>query len=101
LIKKLKLREAFGFKMLYGRITDPNNPNLHPELLQLATRNGEPTTFTLEDEPYYEVSAGLKNIFKIIGVDFVWRLNYLDNPNVPELWGTKGLGLRVRVNVEF
>ena len=101
LIKKLKLREAFGFKMLYGRITDSNNPNLHPELLQFATRDGEPSTFTLEDEPYYEVSAGLKNIFKIIGVDFVWRLNYLDNPNIPRLWGTEGLGLRVRVNVEF
>ncbi|MFT6807361.1 MAG: hypothetical protein ACJA01_000581, partial [Saprospiraceae bacterium] len=27
--------------------------------------------------------------------------NYLDHPDVPELFGVKGLGLRARVKVEF
>ena len=30
LLKKLKWREAIGFKMLYGHLTDKNNPMKHP-----------------------------------------------------------------------
>jgi hypothetical protein len=26
------------------------------------------------------VSAGIENIFKVVRVDGVWRLSYLDNP---------------------
>lgn len=47
LLKKLKWREAIGFKMLYGHLTDKNNPMKHPgdsELFLFPTRDGRPTT---------------------------------------------------------
>ena len=34
LLKRLKLREVASFKMLYGSMSDVNNPNLYPELIQ-------------------------------------------------------------------
>ena len=46
LLKKLKWREAIGFKMLYGHLTDKNNPMKHPgdsELFLFPTRDGRPT----------------------------------------------------------
>jgi hypothetical protein len=102
LLKRLKLREAVSFKMLYGKMSDVNNPNLHPELVQFPTDiNGNPTTFLLGAEPYMEVSAGVENIFKVLNISFVKRLDYLNNPNIPELFGIKGLGLRFLIAVEF
>lgn len=102
LLRKMKLREVFTFKMLYGNVTDQNNPNLNPELIQFPiNEDGNQTTFTLEDKPYIEGSIGIDNIFKVLGLDLVRRFNYLDNPNVPELWGVKGLGVRVRLGLEF
>ncbi len=102
LIRKLKLREVFTFKMLYGGVTDRNNPNLDPGLIQFPTDlEGNITTFTLEDKPYLEGSVGIANIFKILSLDLVKRFNYLDNPNVPELFGVRGLGIRFRMGLEF
>lgn len=102
LIRRLKLREIVSFKLLYGRLTDGNNPNLNPNLVQLPLdTDGNPSTFTLESSPYMEASVGVANIFKLLTVDFVKRLNYLENPNIPQLFGVKGLGLRLRFGVEF
>ena len=102
LIRKLKLREVFTFKMLYGSVSDKNNPNLHPDLIQFPTdESGNPTTFTLAEKPYMEGSVGVANIFKVISVDLVQRFNYLENPNIPSLFGVKGLGIRFRMGLEF
>lgn len=103
LIKKLKLRSIVSFKAYYGTMSDEHNPNLNPELVQFPRdANGNPTTFLLSGrEPYMEASLGFSNIFKILRFDLVQRLNYLDNPDVPALFGNKGLGLRVRTLVEF
>ncbi len=38
LLKKLKWREAIGFKMLYGHLTDKNNPMKHPGDSELDAR---------------------------------------------------------------
>ena len=51
LLKKLKWREAIGFKMLYGHLTDKNNPMKHPgdsELFLFPTRDGRPTSFVMD-----------------------------------------------------
>ncbi len=102
LFRKLKLREVISFKGLYGRLTDKNNPEEDESLIQfLKDDAGEPVTYTLEEKPYIEVSVGVTNIFKFLRVDLVRRLTYLDNPNVPELWGVKGLAIRGRFHVEF
>lgn len=92
LIKKLKWREAFGFKMLYGTLTDKNNPYLNVgdgDLFLFPTRNGETISYMMDQKmPYMECSVGIRNIFKLIHIDYVRRLNYLDNPNANK-WGIR------------
>lgn len=92
LLKKLKWREAIGFKMLYGHLTDKNNPMKHPgdsELFLFPTRDGRPTSFVMDPKtPYMECSVGIHNIFKILHIDYVRRLNYLDHPDTNK-WGVR------------
>ncbi len=79
LIKKLKWREVFCFRGLWGHLTDKNNP---------ATGNGEglyrfPTcTYTMDNTPYMEASVGIENILKFLRIDYVWRLSYLDHADI-------------------
>ena len=92
LLKKLKWREAIGFKMLYGHLTDKNNPMKHPgdsELFLFPTRDGRPTSFVMDPKtPYMECSVVIHNIFKILHIDYVRRLNYLDHPDANK-WGVR------------
>ena len=92
LLKKLKWREAIGLKMLYGHLTDKNNPMKHPgdsELFLFPTRDGRPTSFVMDPKtPYMECSVGIHNIFKILHIDYVRRLNYLDHPDANK-WGVR------------
>ena len=92
LLKKLKWREAIRFKMLYGHLTDKNNPMKHPgdsELFLFPTRDGRPTSFVMDPKtPYMECSVGIHNIFKILHIDYVRRLNYLDHPDANK-WGVR------------
>ncbi|MEQ9426145.1 MAG: DUF5686 family protein [Cyclobacteriaceae bacterium] len=84
-LKKAKLRATAGFKGLFGRLTDKNNPAKNPDILPALPVNadGSTATFPLTGEPYFEVSFGIENIFKIMRIEIVKRLNYLDNPNAP------------------
>ncbi|NPA38157.1 MAG: carboxypeptidase-like regulatory domain-containing protein [Chlorobi bacterium] len=83
LLRKLKLREVVTFKGLYGGVSDQNNPNVTDGLMLFPEdQYGNQTTFTLEEKPYMEVGVGITNIFKILRIDFIRRLSYLDNPNV-------------------
>ncbi|MBK9109181.1 MAG: carboxypeptidase-like regulatory domain-containing protein [Saprospiraceae bacterium] len=96
LFKKLKWREVFSVKLLYGGVRDENDPALNASLYKFpATADGIASTYTLEEKPYVEASVGIYNIFKIVRVDYVRRLNYLDNPNVSKS------GIRARVKFEF
>lgn len=92
LLKKLKWREAIGFKMLYGHLTDKNNPLKRPgdnELFLFPTRDGRPTSFVMDPKtPYMECSIGVHNIFKILHIDYVRRLNYLNHPDANK-WGVR------------
>jgi hypothetical protein len=96
LFKKLKLREVATFKLLYGGLRDENRPDKNPELLKFPTdQYGNVSTYSLEKQPYMEVSVGVENIFNLIRVDFVKRLSYLDHQNVPKY------GIRARINFDF
>jgi hypothetical protein len=92
LLKRLKLREVVTAKVLSGGVRDENNPNLNRSLLKFPTdpTTNQATTFKLNKEPYVEVSAGIANIFKLVRVDVVKRLTYLDNPEVSQ-WGIRTL----------
>jgi uncharacterized protein DUF5686/carboxypeptidase-like protein len=96
LFKRLQFREIISIKGIYGNVTDKNNPDITPGLMEFPTDSeGNPTTFTLYDEPYMEASVGVGNIFKVFRVDLVKRLSYLDNPDVSDI------GVRVRFRFEF
>lgn len=102
LIKNLKLREVMSFKMIYGNLADKNNPNLNPGQIQFPLDEfGNISTFTFDNRPYMETSIGLTNIFKLFRVDVIKRLNYLEKPNLPSLFGFKGVGIRATVKLEF
>lgn len=102
LLKRLKLREVVSFKGIYGRLSDANNPRLDPSLIQFtANEEGAVETYSLTEQPYIEMSAGIYNIIKICRIDVVKRVTYLDNPNIPSLWGNKGWGIRLRVEASF
>lgn len=102
LLRKLKLREVVSAKVIYGKFTDGNNPELNPHLPQFQKDElGISETYSLDSAPYVEVSGGFYNIFKVLRVDVVKRLSYLDNPSVPEIFGVKGMGIRARFKVEF
>lgn len=96
LIRKLQWREVFSFKALYGGLREENNPTYNADVYKWQTNEvGEISSFTFTNKPYIEASVGLSNIFKILRVDYVHRLNYLDQPNVPN-WG-----IRARFKFDF
>jgi len=83
LFKALKWREVASFKALYGSLSDRNNPTIHPDLYKLPTNSiGQPLTYGIGTQPYIEASAGIENIFKIIRIDYVRRLTYLDHADI-------------------
>ncbi|MBC8032970.1 MAG: carboxypeptidase-like regulatory domain-containing protein, partial [Chitinophagaceae bacterium] len=97
LLKKLKLREAVSFKIMYGALRDENRPSKNPkDAFKFPTNDlGQTTTFVPDAEPYMEASVGVANIFKLFRVDLVKRLSYLNNPDVAK-WG-----IRTRVRFDF
>jgi hypothetical protein len=96
LINRLGLREIVTFKVLYGGLSQTNNPNLQPDLFKFPTDiAGNPTTFAFDKAPYIEASVGISNIFKLVRVDLVRRFTYLDNPNVARY------GIRIRFKFDL
>ncbi|MCE5346940.1 MAG: DUF5686 and carboxypeptidase regulatory-like domain-containing protein [Bacteroidales bacterium] len=96
LFKKLNLREIATFKILYGNVTNNNNPGYQNDLFKFPVdENGVPITFTLEKKPYIEASFGIGNIFRLFRVDVVRRFTYLDYPNVTKT------GIRMRYKFDF
>ncbi len=84
LIKKLKWREIFRIRGLYGTLTDKNNPykNHDSDLFLFPMRNSQPTSFVMGKTPYVEASVGIYNIFKLLHIEYVRRLTYTDIPGV-------------------
>ena len=79
LIKHLKLREVVGFNILYGAMSDMNRPTSQHVGLYLLPTNAN----FLAKEPYMEYSIGIENILKLIRIDYVRRLSYLEGAASP------------------
>jgi len=69
IMRKLKWREVITAKALIGSV-EKKNENL---LIFPATLSN------INKGPYYEVSAGIENIFKVFRIDALWRLSYIDS----------------------
>lgn len=84
LIRKLQLRELLTFKACYGKMLNDNN-----SLISLPSNTYELTM------PYMEAGVGVTNLLKFIRIEYIWRLNYLDHPDISKR------GLFIRFNFEF
>ncbi len=104
LLRKLKWREVIGCNTLWGTLTDKNNPQLNPGDSRLYYFPGHfrhdgsyhYSSHVMEsNKPYVEVYAGVYNIFKILQIQAVRRLNYLYLPDA------KKWGWRVKLELTF
>ena len=70
LLNRLEIRETITANIIFG--------NLHNSFLK---ENLPDFTYALNySNPYAEVGVGVENIFKLIRINFIWRLTYLDKP---------------------
>lgn len=101
LVKRLKLREVVAFRGWWGRLSRHNDPRLPqadgepPMLLFPAEAAATPMGRT----PYMEISAGIDNLFKVLRVDYVWRLTYR-HPAFQPLPVSRS-GVRIALHVTF
>lgn len=87
LIKKLKWREYIGVNVLWGALSDKNNPYKNPTdnvLFQFPKGCYIMST----NKPYVEAIVGIHNIFKILHVEYVRRLTYTELPT-SQKWGIR------------
>jgi hypothetical protein len=82
-LKELQWRELIGFNVLYGGLSDKNNPALAAAqgmdisgLMEFPNRAYVMNTH----EPYFELRVGIHNIFKLLQIEYVHRFNYLNLP---------------------
>lgn len=71
-VKKLKFRQFWTAKGIIGTLSDDNK----------ALNFNQGFNFrSLDGRPYVEVGTGVENIFKLLRVDFVWRVTPRSLPN--------------------
>ena len=81
LLRKLKWREWLTVKCLWGDLSDKNNPTLSQNAGDATLMYFPEGSYVMDPKkPYWEVSAGIHNIFKIVHVEYVRRLSYLHLP---------------------
>ena len=89
LIKKLHWREYIGVRMLWGTLTDKNNPYLEQNRGNSRLMYFPEGCHVMDpNRPYAELVLGIHNIFKIWHVEYVRRLSYNDLPTSPK-WGMR------------
>ncbi|MDE5560611.1 MAG: carboxypeptidase-like regulatory domain-containing protein, partial [Bacteroidaceae bacterium] len=115
LIKKLKWRETLGFNMMWGYLTDKNNPNRFNDAVRypdieskmadpgydflynmpgewIANADGTKSYVTLMQpmnswKPYLEINVGIHNVLKFFSIDYYHRLTY--NRADTQTWGLR------------
>ncbi len=90
LMRRLKWREVASAKAVVGGY-DLNNDKI---LSRDFDYDGKDDIYILS-KPFVEAAIGVENIFKVLRVDFIWRLSYLDNPNIVKY------GIRAKLQVDF
>lgn len=81
LVRRLNLRELIGFRAVYGTISDDN-----------TAMNASNIVYQAPEDMYWEWSVGVGNIFKVFRLDFNFRGNYRDAPDVRKFGITGAFG---------
>lgn len=84
LLRKLKWREVAFIKGVVGGLDEKNR--------SIALIPGK--VFELS-KPYFEGGVGVENIFRFLRIDGIWRLSYLDHPEI------NIFGLRATLHFDF
>lgn len=92
-VKRLKLREVFAFRGLWGHLSHRNDPAMNPGLFQFPA---DATITRMTSRPYLEASVGFDNILKCLRVDYAWRLTYTRTP-----YAIDRHGLRIALHFTF
>lgn len=104
LIKKLKWREYIGCNVLWGMLSDKNNPYCNANdknLFYFPGRFNSDGSYTAishvmdKKVPYVEAIVGIHNIFKLLHIEYVRRLTYIDR------LGTSKWGIRFMFRATF
>jgi len=83
LFRKLKFREVVYGKGLIGRLSDANTKQIMDF----------PASLSDVRKPYFEAGVGIENILKVLRIDAIWRLSYLDKP------GIEKFGIRAKIQI--
>jgi len=90
LMRKLNWREVASAKFLVGGYDLRNDEKLSRDF------NGDGIAdIYLLKQPYLEAALGVENIFKVLRIDALWRLSYLDHPDIVKF------GFRAKLQFEF
>ncbi len=100
LFKKLKWREIVSLRGYWGSLSDRNDPSAqlgdgsyrNPDLYSFPTSGH---VYRMGSTPYMEATVGIENIFKVLRVDYIRRLNYLNHEHVAKN------GVQVSVHITF
>ncbi len=105
LINRLHLREFVGVNVLWGTLTDKNNPASSnysdPNLFYFPGHFKPDGTYEMNTQvmdshtPYIELRLGIHNILRLFHIEYVRRLTYLHDP------GTNRDGIRFMARVFF
>ena len=71
------------FKAMYGTLAQSNR-----DIYDMPSTIHAPNF-------YAEIGFGIENIFKMIRIDFMWRMTHLDNP------GARPFGINLVINPKF
>ena len=86
LIKKLKLREIYSFKIFYGKLLNKG----HSYIMDMPDYLREPSKV-----PYMEGSIGIANLFKCFQIEYVFRIN--QSKEFDEFSARHGVRMRLAV----
>lgn len=82
-VKRFNLRLVATAAMLYGTMSRANKEKVAISSTRLHSL----------DIPYFEVSYGVENIFRLVRIDAIHRLTHLKNPNI--------VSFAIKMNVHF
>ncbi len=89
LLRKLHWREVVFFRGVWGGMNARNRAANAFMWFDPALTDTYSGFRSLGSGPYMETGFGLENIFKVIRLDAVWRLSYLNNPQASR-FGIRG-----------
>jgi len=97
-VRSLGLREDFIFKMACSSLRDCNDGSsrVYGAVMQFPEGMRE-----MGDVPYIEIGTGISNIFRIVSVDFIWRLTHKEKQLSDGTVVTAGRPFTVNIGVDL